>query len=440
VTGTTKAKRNKDRDVGKLRDVSAYFAPTRMPLVDRHMNVQPSSHRMTLPYTDDLRHDPERPKTSTISSTRPTTELPTPEQIFRGTRSASVRSKPSTYLHWSDTVPAGSVDVTGQLSRRTVGVNGSLTLGPPKHKEDTGLVSDGHNGLPKRSPPVPQIARDNNDVFPDPKAAKTKPSRDSKAIVKANAVETGNLEIDSTTRPLDTRFSLPSSHIRSNSVTAGLRPLNQLLENQAPQCAIPGQETHSLSMVKQAKHRQSMPEPAPSSSVGKLLQECDKACITHANVDTSVRQDKRRRRSRAQASFEEVQRSLSGSELHNRPDEEGHPYVPHQTEYWKTPFRPDFDPERFMIEQDQPQGDAMCPRHPMKQYSAHTEQPISADEYEEPTDSYREVEQAYLLRPEYGANDAGWRSGTLYGSYEVPRIDRGLEDALAGFWRPNRLY
>jgi hypothetical protein len=438
-TGTTKADRNKDKDVRKDGEVSAYFAPTRIPLVDRHTNVPPSSHRVSIFNNDDLRHDQEQRETSTVLSNRPVAELPIPGQIFHGARSASFRSRPSSYLHWSDTVHAGSVIVTTKLSHTPVGVDGSLALEPAKQKENIGLVSDGLDGPPKLGLPVPPNVLDDIDVLPDPQSARPEPSRRPKRITKA--METVDLDLTSAPRADDTRFPLPPPHIRSNSVEVRTGRTNQLLEDPAPRDVVSGQEIRSLSIASQVKNQRNMSEPATSSSIGKLLEDCDTACNTYANMEAPVRLDRRGGHSRAQANIVDGRPASGASELRDRRNEERFQYVPHQTELWTTSFRRDFDADRLMIEQYESQDNTMYWPYRTGQYSVNSGQIMSSEEeYEEPTDSYREEEQADRLRREFSTSNAGRRSETLFGSYEVPRVDRSLEGALAGFWRPNRLY
>ncbi|KAF2426451.1 hypothetical protein EJ08DRAFT_681229 [Tothia fuscella] len=101
-TGSTKRRNESTRD----NVVSTYFPPRlpkRSPLLDRHTNVQTSSHRVSLIPSDKRGDENQKRHTSTTAaSVRPTTELPAGARGLSDVGNHMVRSRTTTYFTWSD--------------------------------------------------------------------------------------------------------------------------------------------------------------------------------------------------------------------------------------------------------------------------------------------------------------------------------------------------
>jgi hypothetical protein len=443
LTEVTKGKRNGEREGGKDGQVSAYFASTRVPLADRHTNVQLSSHRVPLLKSDHVRADQERRNSSTRrSSARSPSELPIPTQLCHKARTASHRSKPSSYLHWSDTSSPGNTIATGELSRARA-ARGSNS--PLKALKRSAAARLGHHGIyrpPEPGQPMQHKRFENTDNNDELETAMPRPRGNQKALSEEQ--EHGHFGVSSMTEPPVPRSSTTSPHIGPKSVPVGKGRPGKRFTDQNPLRTI-GQSPHILIDVRHTEDRRETSDPITSSSLTKLLHDCNTACTTNVSLDVlsqaerpalSAKRYGRRKYHVCAAGDECLPRTV---ELPQGQDGMVRQYLPHHIGLWTTAMLPDSTLDEFMFNQHD-KHDGVYLHDPVGQNVVDLQQPTYVNEYDGVTYPYREEEQQIETQAECSMSTLEMRSVIPYRSFAGSTRSQSMEGEFAGFWRPNRLY
>jgi hypothetical protein len=414
-----------------------------MPLVDRHTNVQPSSYRVSLLKSENVRHDQEQRESPTVLPVQSTTELQIPGQIYHKAQTASIHSKPSSYLNWSDTLPPGSTAATGELSRARAGLGRNPPLKTLKQSDPIGLGHHG-NSIPTEYGLLKYRKEFNNtDDVADLLPMKTRPKENQTTLIEEQ--ENSYFDLSCSTRPQETRYSMTDPHIRSSPIHVPKSHPNKLSREQAL-LGTSEQLPHIQAEAKDTKNQRKGSNSVTPLSLTKLLKDCETACTTDGILgipSTRPIQPLRRRIRFKDGMTLADEGHLSGAvEPAQRQDEAAYHYLSHHDGLWTSAILPDLDPDQFMTEQYDDQDDVVYLQDLTETYPTDLQQPMYVGENEEATDlDWEEVEKQVIRgQTKYSASALGRTSETPYSSYEGPTRSRVLAGEFSGFWRPNRLY
>ncbi|KAF2118552.1 hypothetical protein BDV96DRAFT_643794 [Lophiotrema nucula] len=300
-SGLSKKKRKKDHAFAREEEISAYFTSVRPPLAEKDVNTQAKGATHPTAGAQNRGHNHEPEGSSVIGNAIPTVELADKES-YLGFGSRGPQHDSGSYISWSDSVRAPSATTIRRRAGSTIN-NGQLDALPGQSNE---AVTNGGDMLhsPTRHS---SIARRRTD--------------DSKERFKVSSVATPSHRISRSQsypqrtcspyplnpnygpfrrRTADTGAS-PSSMPPPKSLTKRIdqdrpmRPQAQLRMGMK-QSPDPVEERERPTRRAETLYEEARlsasdsGEPQTSSSLGKLLQECDSAFDERRRQEPTVRE------------------------------------------------------------------------------------------------------------------------------------------------------
>ncbi|KAF2261887.1 hypothetical protein CC78DRAFT_339478 [Lojkania enalia] len=144
--GLRKNKRKKDHAQAKQEEISAYFTSVRPALVGRDVNIQAKEATRLQANVRDFEH--ERERSSVIDSAIPTVEHPG-KATYLGFGSRRPRHESESYISWSESVRLPSVTPVRRASAINIGQRG------PIHDRGDGVITIGGDVRCSRLAPSP---------------------------------------------------------------------------------------------------------------------------------------------------------------------------------------------------------------------------------------------------------------------------------------------